>query len=316
MYQISSRRQHMGPRKGKAPVPWRTKPLNISLLQRVLRDFLPNRTNSSHFLFFCHLPLLSRLSFCLSIYKLMAILSRIAFAWRWQPPRCNGAFAAESYSPLYVEGSNQPLEHCAGGLNTNWYNHVKVYVGALAPVGHGKRFDRHAEQASTKKRERTREIEVDKGRIVMSFCIEVACELKYFLSNWYQSKSWDRWRGVFGEFLQLFLAGKGVKVAVFGDTKPEIFEISNPDCDGGQKGGCSRGMLGRRDDSNQSHGGRSYLIRGKQGTIKIWIPTVRYELNGCRTSNHLNPVTVITTEELAHHLYSTQAAANFSADGI
>ncbi|PKU68091.1 hypothetical protein MA16_Dca025152 [Dendrobium catenatum] len=28
----------------------------------------------------------------------------------------------------------------------------------------------------------------------------ITCKLKYFLSNWYQSKSWDRWRAVFGEF--------------------------------------------------------------------------------------------------------------------
>ncbi|KAH0435404.1 hypothetical protein IEQ34_026616 [Dendrobium chrysotoxum] len=49
----------------------------------------------------------------------------------------------------------------------------------------------------------------------------ITCELKYFLSNWYQSKSWDRWRADFGKFLQQIFGRKGGKLLFF-DFKNQI----------------------------------------------------------------------------------------------
>ncbi|KAL0925902.1 hypothetical protein M5K25_004277 [Dendrobium thyrsiflorum] len=58
--------------------------------------------------------------------------------------------------------------------------------------------------------------------------LRVTCELKYFLSNWYQSKFWDQWRADFKKFLWLFFVSKGGKLLIF-EFLDSISEFSNPE---------------------------------------------------------------------------------------
>ncbi|KAL0928755.1 hypothetical protein M5K25_000676 [Dendrobium thyrsiflorum] len=45
-----------------------------------------------------------------------------------------------------------------------------------------------------------------KGYLRTQVFLRVTCELKYFLSNWYQSKFWDQWKADFKKFLRREIA--------------------------------------------------------------------------------------------------------------